>query len=88
MPLFSLSRIGYHIPMFIGFVTMFLSTVSEYCPSVSPSHPAAQEETLLCACTTVLMKGKGVRAEQPVPEMGGKKGQASLCPFSTQTSAS
>lgn len=24
-------RLGYHIPMFIGFIIMFLSTVSEYC---------------------------------------------------------
>uniref|UniRef100_A0A8V5H0G6 Uncharacterized protein n=1 Tax=Melopsittacus undulatus TaxID=13146 RepID=A0A8V5H0G6_MELUD len=71
------NRIGYHIPMFIGFVTMFLSTVSEYCPSVCPSHPAAQEGT---HCS-VPMQGKGVRAEQLAPETGGKKGQASLCPL-------
>lgn len=34
--LFSPSRIGYHIPMFLGFAIMFLSTVSEY----RPPHPA------------------------------------------------
>jgi len=44
--LFSLSRIGYHIPMFIGFIIMFVSTVSEYCPSVCPSYAAAQEKIL------------------------------------------
>uniref|UniRef100_A0A8B9DFR2 Uncharacterized protein n=1 Tax=Anser cygnoides TaxID=8845 RepID=A0A8B9DFR2_ANSCY len=34
------NRIGYHIPMFIGFIIMFLSTVSEYCPPLCPLHAA------------------------------------------------
>lgn len=46
VPLFYLLRIGYHIPMFIGFIIMFASTISEYCLSVCPSCTAAQEKIL------------------------------------------
>lgn len=39
--LFAPSRIGYHIPMFLGFTIMFLSTVSEY----RPPHPAERGQS-------------------------------------------